>query len=190
MEFTAPGSYSRLKKKEIDLTDPIRCAIITVSDRSATGVRPDLSGPALVRRVTSLGWTIESTHLVSDDFSEIRLLLLDLCQKDQVDIILTTGGTGFSPRDITPEATLAVIERNAAGLAETMRSESLKINPHAMLSRAVTGICKNTLIINLPGNPNAAIENLEVILPVIPHAVSLLRSSPDSESGHQIKPRG
>ena len=177
-------------KKGINLTDSIRSAIVIISDRSSANVRPDLSGPALINQVTPLGWIIVSTHLIPDNFEEIKSLLLELCQQDHFDVILTTGGTGFSPRDVTPEATLAVIDRNAPGLSEIMRAESLKKNLHAMLSRAVTGICKNTLIINLPGNPNAAIENLDVILPVIPHAVSLLRSLPNSESGHFMQPRG
>ena len=99
-------------------------------------------------------------------------------------MILTTGGTGFSPRDVTPEATRAAIEREAPGLAEAMRAASLKITPHAMLSRVVTGIRKKTLIINLPGSPKGAVENLQVILPVLPHAVQLLREDPASEASH------
>jgi molybdenum cofactor synthesis domain-containing protein len=103
-----------------------------------------------------------------------------------MDIILTTGGTGFSPRDITPEATQSVVERQAPGLAEAMRAASLSVTPHAMLSRAIAGIRKRTLIINLPGNPKAAVENLEVVLPVLPHAVQLLCEHPDSEAGHHL----
>jgi len=174
--------------KETNLSDTIRTAIITISDRSSAGLRPDLSGPALVERIRSLNWNVVSTHILPDELSAIKQLLSTLCIEGQADLILTTGGTGFSPRDITPEATLSVIDRHAPGLAEAMRAESIKQNPHAMLSRAVTGICQNTLIINLPGNPKAAIENLEVILPVIPHAVSLLRSAPDSEAGHSFTP--
>jgi molybdenum cofactor synthesis domain-containing protein len=103
---------------------------------------------------------------------------------NEIDVILTTGGTGFSPRDVTPEATRAVIERDAPGLAEAMRAASLKVTPHAMLSRVVTGIRAKTLIVNLPGSPKGAVENLQVILSVLPHAVQLLREDPASESTH------
>jgi len=97
---------------------------------------------------------------------------------------LTTGGTGFAPRDVTPEATLAILEKTAPGIAEAMRAQSLKITPHAMLSRQQAGIRKRTLVINLPGSPKGAVENLEVILPVLPHAVELLQESPSAEKGH------
>jgi molybdenum cofactor synthesis domain-containing protein len=110
--------------------------------------------------------------------------LIDWSDRSELDIILTTGGTGFSPRDVTPEATRAVIERDAPGLAEAMRAASLRITPHAMLSRIVTGIRKKTLIINLPGSPKGAVENLQVILPVLSHAVQLLREDPASERTH------
>ena len=102
----------------------------------------------------------------------------------ELDVILTTGGTGFSPRDVTPEATRAVIERDAPGLAEAMRAASLKITPHGMLSRIVTGIRKRTIIINLPGSPKGAVENLQVVIPVLEHAIKLLQESPEAEAGH------
>jgi molybdenum cofactor synthesis domain-containing protein len=105
-----------------------------------------------------------------------------------VDVLLTTGGTGFAPRDVTPEATMAIIERPTPGLAEGMRQESLKITPHAMLSRAAAGIRKRTLVINLPGSPKAAVENLTFLLPVLPHAIELLQEDPGAEAGHQAKP--
>ena len=101
-----------------------------------------------------------------------------------MDVILTTGGTGFSPRDVTPEATQEVIERSAPGLAEAMRQSSLQMTPHAMLSRAAAGIRGRTLIINLPGSPKAAVENLQVVIPVIPHAVQLLQEDPHAEASH------
>jgi molybdenum cofactor synthesis domain-containing protein len=110
--------------------------------------------------------------------------LIEWADSGEVDIILTTGGTGFAPRDITPEATRAVIERDAPGLAETMRAESLKKTPHAMLSRAVAGIRGRTLIVNLPGSPKGALENMQTILPVLPHAVQLLTGDPGSEASH------
>jgi len=163
----------------------MRFAILTISDRSARGEREDASGPALVDMVRAQGWDVVTTGLVPDDLNAIQSALLDWCRQGDVDIILTTGGTGFAPRDITPEATLGVIERQAPGLAETMRAESLKVTPHAMLSRAVAGIRGKTLIINLPGSPRAAVENLQTVLPVLPHAVELLRDSPTSEAGHQ-----
>jgi molybdopterin adenylyltransferase len=159
-------------------------SVLTVSDRSSRGERPDTSGPALVESVKSLGWTIIQTKIVPDDFESIRSILVAWCDQDGVDVILTTGGTGFSPRDITPEATLSVIDRTAPGLAEAMRFESLKVTPHAMLSRAVTGIRGRTLIINLPGSPKAAVENLAVLIPVLSHAVELLQESPQAEKGH------
>jgi molybdenum cofactor synthesis domain-containing protein len=123
-------------------------------------------------------------EIVPDEHGMIRDKLLDWVEQDVADLILTTGGTGFAPRDVTPEATRAVIEREAPGLAEAMRSASLLISPHAMLSRARAGIRRSTLIVNLPGSPKGALENLEVILPALDHAVQLLRGSPDAESGH------
>ena len=162
----------------------LRVAILTISDRSSRGERPDLSGPALVTAVNQNGWQVTSTHIVPDEITAIRKILIQWADADLADIILTTGGTGFAPRDVTPEATLGIIERNTPGLAEAMRSESLKITPHAMLSRAAAGIRKRAIIINLPGSPKAAVENLHTIQAVLPHAVELLKESPTSEAGH------
>lgn len=162
----------------------IRFGILTLSDRSSRGEREDASGPALARLILAENWSVTYQHLLPDDASAIRDLLAQWSDSGEVDVILTTGGTGFSPLDVTPEATRAVIEREAPGLAEAMRSASLKITPHAMLSRIVAGIRKRTLIVNLPGSPKGAVENLQVILPVIPHAVQLLREDPKSESSH------
>lgn len=162
----------------------IRFGILTLSDRSSRGEREDASGPALARLIEAEGWSVTYQHLLPDDVSAIRDLLAQWSDSGEVDVILTTGGTGFSPRDVTPEATRAVIEREAPGLAEAMRAASLKITPHAMLSRIVAGIRKQTLIVNLPGSPKGAVENLQVILPVLPHAVQLLREDPKSESSH------
>ncbi len=163
----------------------VRAAILTVSDRSARGERPDLSGPALVQAAQEQGWQVVETAIVPDDRPAIEQALAAWCDAGQVDLLLTTGGTGFAPRDVTPEATQAVIERAAPGLAEAMRLESLKVTPHAMLSRAIAGIRGRTLIVNLPGSPKGAVENLRAILPVLPHAVELLRESPGSEAGHK-----
>jgi molybdopterin adenylyltransferase len=162
----------------------IRFGILTLSDRSTRGEREDSSGPALASLVEAEGWAVVKQALLPDDRVAISELLISWSENGATDVILTTGGTGFSPRDVTPEATRAVIEREAPGLAEAMRSASLKITPHAMLSRVVTGIRGKTLIVNLPGSPKGAVENLQVILPVIPHAVQLLRQDPASESTH------
>jgi molybdenum cofactor synthesis domain-containing protein len=162
----------------------LRFGILTASDRSSRGEREDASGPALVRLVHEQGWSVDRQALLPDDQNAIRDLLTAWADSGDLDVILTTGGTGFAPRDITPEATRQVIEREAPGLAEAMRAASLKITPHAMLSRIVTGIRKRTLIINLPGSPKGAVENLQVVIPVLPHAIQLLTNDPASESTH------
>ncbi|MGB8214679.1 MAG: MogA/MoaB family molybdenum cofactor biosynthesis protein [Anaerolineales bacterium] len=162
----------------------LRFGILTVSDRSAHGERPDLSGPALVELVSAQGWKVEKTSILADDLEALRETLSAWADGGGVDVILTTGGTGFAPRDVTPEATRLVIEREAPGLAEAMRFESLKITPHAMLSRALAGMRGRVLIINLPGSPKAALENLQVLLPIMSHAVALLRDDPEAERQH------
>jgi len=162
----------------------VRIAILTVSDRAANGQREDLSGPALRAKAEARGWSVSSLAVVADEKAEIERQLIIWADGGEIDLILTTGGTGFSPRDRTPEATLAVVDRLAPGIAEAMRSASLHSTPHAMLSRTVAGIRGSTLIINLPGSPTGAIENLEVILPVLPHAIQLLQGDPKAESGH------
>lgn len=163
----------------------LRFGILTLSDRSARGERADSSGPALTRLIQAEGWSVARQSILPDEESAIREILVNWADSNELDVILTTGGTGFSPRDVTPEATRAIMEREAPGLAEAMRAASLKITPHAMLSRIVTGIRKKTLIINLPGSPKGAAENLQVVLPVLPHAVLLLQDNPASESTHQ-----
>jgi molybdenum cofactor synthesis domain-containing protein len=165
----------------------MRFGILTVSDRSSRGERPDASGPALQQAVIAQGWRVPRMQVVPDDFSAIRQALLDWSENGDLDVILTTGGTGFSPRDVTPEATQAVLERPTPGIAEAMRAASLQVTPHAMLSRAAAGIRRRTLIVNLPGSPKGALENLQVILPVLPHAVALLVEDPGAEAGHQVK---
>ena len=162
----------------------IRFGILTLSDRSARGERADASGPALAKLLEGKRWSVAMQSLLPDDQSAIREQLISWADGGDVDVILTTGGTGFSPRDVTPEATRAVIDREAPGLAEAMRAASLKVTPHAMLSRIVTGIRGKTLIVNLPGSPKGAVENLQVILSVLPHAIQLLREDPTSESTH------
>ncbi|HZD55090.1 MAG TPA: MogA/MoaB family molybdenum cofactor biosynthesis protein [Anaerolineales bacterium] len=162
----------------------LRFGLITVSDRSARGERPDTSGPALEKEVVAQGWQVIRRTIIPDDLVPLRDLLVSWAASGELDVILTTGGTGFSPRDVTPEATRGAIERDAPGLAEAMRSASLKVTPHAMLSRAQAGMRGDTLIINLPGSPKAAVENLQVVLPVLEHAVQLLHEDPRAEGGH------
>jgi len=162
----------------------LRFGILTSSDRSSRGERPDLSGPALADIVNAQGWKVLHTAIVPDDLDALRETLSNWADSGEMDIILTTGGTGFAPRDVTPEATNLVLDRQAPGLAEAMRQESRKVTPHAMLSRAVTGMRGKVLIINLPGSPKAALENLQVVLSILPHAVELLKEDPDAEKHH------
>jgi len=163
----------------------LRVAVLTVSDRSSRGERPDTSGPRLGELLRSKGWEVSRQEILADDLRALREKLAQWADEVVADVILTTGGTGFSPRDVTPEATLAVIEREAPGLPEAMRAASVAKSPHAMLSRARAGIRGRVLIINLPGSPQAATENLEVVLPALEHAVHLLRDDPGSEAGHR-----
>jgi molybdenum cofactor synthesis domain-containing protein len=164
----------------------LRVGILTVSDRSSRGERPDASGPALEEVVLKEGWQVVRRDIVPDDLEHLKQVIKDWADSGGMDLMLTTGGTGFSPRDITPEATAAVVERSAPGLAEAMRAASLSLTPHAMLSRATAGIRQRTLVVNLPGSPKGAVENLHTILPVLPHAVQLLQEDPGAEAGHQL----
>ena len=166
---------------------PIRVAILTTSDRASRGQYEDQSGPALYKLVErALSVTAVATRIVPDERDVIAATLREWADDLAADLIITTGGTGFAPRDVTPEATRDVIEKEAPGLAEAMRAAALQITPHAMLSRAVAGIRGRTLIINLPGSPKGATENLRAILPALPHAVALLRDDPQSETGHHF----
>ncbi len=165
----------------------VRVAILTVSDRSARGEREDLSGPALVQACRRQGWIISEVQIVADDPEDIGQVLLHWADDNAVDLILTTGGTGVAPRDNTPEATRAVIEKEVPGISEVIRSASLKITPHAMISRGISGIRRRTLIVNLPGSPKAAVESLDVFAAIVPHAIDLLREDQSAESGHTIE---
>lgn len=159
------------------MTEParlIRVAVITVSDSAVAGVREDISGPAVAKRAEELGWTVVRRDMVSDDSEQISELLKDIADRRRVDLILTTGGTGLALRDVTPEATLAVIERVVPGLPEIMRMEGRKNTPLAVLSRAVCGTRRRTLILNLPGSPKGAIHSLNSIADLISHSVDLL----------------
>jgi molybdopterin adenylyltransferase len=166
----------------------MKVGILTVSDRSSRGEREDRSGPAIADLIRAKGWEIVGPEIVPDDEPGISAHLVTWADEAHLDLILTTGGTGFSARDRTPEATLAVCDRLAPGLAEAMRAASLKVTPHAMLSRAQAGIRGRTLIVNLPGSPKAVRENLQVILPALPHAVQVLSGTEAADSGHQPPP--
>ena len=148
-------------------------AVLTVSDRGFRGERPDLSGPLVRSMLEEAGYAVASVGLVPDEQPQIESALRKLCDSGQVQLLLTTGGTGFSPRDITPEATLAVADRNAPGIAEAMRYHSLSITPRGMLSRAASVLRGKTLIVNLPGSPKAVQENLEYILPSLEHGLRI-----------------
>jgi molybdenum cofactor synthesis domain-containing protein len=149
-------------------------AVITLSDKASAGEREDTAAPAIQQMMHEHGWSCRHYLVLPDDRAALEAELRRLCDETDAAVVLTTGGTGFTARDITPEATLAVAERHAPGLAEAMRARSLAITPMAMLSRAEAVIRGATLIINLPGSKKAATECLEVILPVLEHAVQLL----------------
>ena len=152
-----------------------RVAVLTLSDKGSIGERVDTSGPQICRLVSTIG-TVTQTALLPDDRPRIEALLRQWSEQG-IDLILTTGGTGLTPRDVTPEATLNVVDRLVPGMAEAMRLVGMQKTPHAMLSRAVVGICKQTLIVNLPGSEKASRENLEAILPALPHALATLQGS-------------
>jgi len=158
----------------ISVQSTIRAAVVTVSDKGSQGLREDRSGPVLVETLKGHA-VVNRTVIIPDERDLISQTLADLADTGEIDLILTTGGTGFAPRDVTPEATLAIVDRQVPGIPEAMRAASLKITNRAMLSRAAAGTRGRTLIINLPGSPKAAKECLEVFLPVLDHAVETLR---------------
>jgi molybdopterin adenylyltransferase len=153
----------------------IKTAILTMSDKGSRGERIDGTGPAITAELEGKGFIISYYKMIPDEKSEIESELIYLCDELKVDLILTNGGTGFSQRDVTPEATKNVIEKNVPGIGEAMRMKSLAITPKAMLSRSTSGIRGKTLIINLPGSPKAAVENLGFILSAIPHGIEILK---------------
>lgn len=151
-----------------------RVGILTASDKGSMGMREDLSSKAIREIISGLGWRVESYRIVPDDIDAIVRALTDMVDREKLDLILTTGGTGFSPRDNTPEATRSVIEKEAPGIPEVMRAASLKKTSRAMLSRATAGIRRRTLIINLPGSQKAVRECLEAIMDSLPHGMEIL----------------
>lgn len=155
-----------------------RAVVITVSDKGSRGEREDLSGPELTAMLQEAGVEIVGRRIIPDEQELIRAALIAASDGEQADLILTTGGTGVSPRDVTPDATLAVIDRQIPGMAEEMRRRSAAITPHAMISRAVVGIRRQTLIVNLPGSPKGARENLGVLMPALTHAIEKIKGDP------------
>ncbi|MEK7841518.1 MAG: molybdopterin adenylyltransferase [Deltaproteobacteria bacterium] len=158
-------------------TSVITVGILTMSDKGSRGEREDLSGKEIEKMIKDLPANVLAYEIIPDEADIIKKKIIEFADKKKVDLILTTGGTGVSPRDVTPEATKAVIDRELPGMAEAMRMESLKKTPNAMISRAVCGIRRQTLIINLPGSPKAVRENLSAVLPAINHAVEKIKGS-------------
>lgn len=152
----------------------IKTAIITISDKGSKGEREDGTGSALKKLLEKEKYSIEYYNIIPDEVDMISAELIKLSDSEQVNLIITNGGTGFSKRDVTPEATKKVIEKYVPGIGEAMRAKSLLVTPKAVLSRGIAGIRKNTLIINLPGSPRGAVENLEAVLPAIPHGIEIL----------------
>ena len=152
----------------------LRVAILTISDSAVAGTRADLSGPALEQRAQELGWTVTAKQLLPDEAPDISRELIRLADSGEIDVILTTGGTGLSPRDVTPEATRAAADREVPGFGEMMRAEGLKATRFAPLSRGGAATRASTLILNLPGSPRGAVDSLNAVAGLIPHAVDLL----------------
>jgi molybdenum cofactor synthesis domain-containing protein len=155
-----------------------KAAVICVSDRGSRGEREDASGKALIERLRAEGFDVQFYTVVPDEVPEISAALKKYADEERASLIVTTGGTGVSPRDVTPEATLAVVDRTVPGMAEAMRAASLLKTPHAMISRAAVGIRGVALIVNLPGSPKGALENLSVLLPALPHALEKIEGDP------------
>lgn len=153
----------------------IKTAILTISDKGSRGERNDVTGPSIKKTLPESEYLVDYYKIIPDELNIIMEELIYLCDDLKIDLILTNGGTGFSKRDVTPEATQKVIEKYVPGIGETMRMKSLEITPKAMLSRAIAGIRRETLIINLPGSPKAAVENLQFVLPAIPHGIEILK---------------
>ena len=162
------------QNSQTDSTVRYRAAIICASDRCFQGLRKDVSSPIIAEILTGQGYEITAAVMLPDEYETLRKAMVRIADDGSADLIVTTGGTGLAPRDVTPEATAAVIDRAVPGIPEAMRAESMKITPHGMLSRGIAGIRKRTLIINLPGSPKAVKENLSCILPALDHALLML----------------
>ena len=156
---------------------PLRVAVITISDSVSAGKSEDKSGPAVVARCRELGWEIKSSLVIPDDPPSIREQLREFADSGRVDLILTTGGTGLSPRDSTPEATIAVADRLVPGFAEEMRRKGMEKTPRAILSRAVAAVRRKSLILNLPGSPKGAVESLDALADLLPHSVAIIHGA-------------
>ena len=154
-----------------------KAAVLTVSDRSFRGERPDEGGPLVAELLKNAGYAVTETAIVPDEQGRIEAALRQWCDREPVDLIVTTGGTGFAPRDVTPEATIAVCDRLTPGIPEAMRYASMQVTNRAMLSRAAAGIRKGTLIVNLPGSPKAVRECLEFLLPTLAHGLEVLKGT-------------
>lgn len=152
----------------------IKTAIVTISDKGSKGERKDETGKVLQNILEKEGYKVEEYKIIPDEINIISEELIKLCDEKKVNLIITNGGTGFSKRDVTPEATEKVIEKHVPGFGEAMRASSLSITPKAILSRGIAGIRKDSLIINLPGSPKAAVENLQAVLGAIPHGIEIL----------------
>lgn len=160
-------------------------AVITISDKGACGQRVDTSGPAVRRMLEDAGFDVIYTNIIPDEMEQIKAELIQCTDKRKISLVMTTGGTGFSQRDVTPEATLAVIERETRGIPEAMRYASLQITPRGCLSRSAAGIRGKTLIVNLPGSEKAAKENLAAVIGAIGHGLDMLCSDGSTEHHHQ-----
>lgn len=166
----------------------IKAAILTISDKGSRGERVDGTGPAIQKMIEKQDYLMDYYKMIPDEQHLIEEELISLCDQMSVDLILTNGGTGFSKRDVTPEATRNVIEKQVPGISEAMRMKSLAITPKAMLSRGISGIRKNTLIINLPGSPKAATENLSFIIDALDHGIEILQGTASECATPPTKP--
>ncbi|MBC7926052.1 MAG: MogA/MoaB family molybdenum cofactor biosynthesis protein [Bryobacteraceae bacterium] len=170
---------------EARILTSLRAAVITVSDSAFRGTREDLSGPAVAKRLGELGWSVTLHEVVPDEVSEICECLVRLAANSSCEAVFTTGGTGIAARDVTPEATRAVVEREIPGISELMRSEGLQFTPRSVLSRGIAGILGSTLIVNFPGSPRGAVQSLESIAHLLPHVVDLLKGKTEHEPGEE-----
>jgi len=155
----------------------MKISVVTISDTVSRGERPDASGPAVVARCKELGWAVTSAHLVADDAFQIQIILKRLADEEKMDLILTTGGTGLGPRDVTPEATEAIADKMIPGFAEEMRRKGLQKTPRAILSRSSAAIRGTTLILNFPGSPQGAVESLDAVSHLLVHAIQIIHGA-------------